>query len=821
MSLVPDRPDAQRAAHEQFSLQLRGVETRGFTVELRRKDDGQPIWIEIWAKPEPGGKYTRTMFLDVTDRVLMEREQARLAAENIYLREEIKSVHNFEEIVGQSPALLDVLEKVNRVAATDSTVLILGETGTGKELIARAIHSTSKRQDKPLIKINCAALPAGLVESELFGHEKGAFTGALTRRLGRFELAQGGTIFLDEIGELPPETQAKLLRVLQEREFERVGGSAPIRVDVRVLAATNRELLKAVHEKAFREDLYYRLSVFPLILPPLRDRKEDIPPLVLFLVNKFASRIGKRIEGVDKATMNRLVAYAWPGNIRELENVIERAVILANRPVLELAQDIFSPASTTVASPPEATLAGVERDHIAKVLAETQGVIDGPRGAAKILSLHPNTLRSRMKKLGIPRGPHSPRARSYHAWPATFRGCPRHIVSLRLTWDLCSTGASDLNDPNCRSLWPLCPLSFFASRAARQSRNARPWFKEKDVLKITELPGKVFKLEGDLRGPWVDESRSVCTAPLARHEQVHLDLGAVAFVDAAGAALLRELTAQGVAITQCKGFVAELLRSPTFPWTTVVQGVSTVSSEPLKGEECHHEEADLDRGRSQCGSESKLNSRGMQQDSGQLIGQDGSRQDGQDGQRQNESGQDGNRQDEGGQDGNRQDGEEIGAPPRPVGAAAEVRLEPKHPRAIRWMHWINFPVLAVMIGSGLLIYWANDVYALGPVHFFPDWFYRLLHLDHGLAVGMAYHFVFMWVFAINGACYVLYTFSSGEWRHLLPNRDTLREAWDVVLHDLKIRRPDCRAQVQWRPAAGLHRRDPDGRGLAPHGVGDL
>ena len=257
LSLVPKRPDAQRIAREQFAIQVRGAETRGVVVELQRKDDGKPVWIEIWAKPEPGGKYTRTMFLDVTDRVLMEREKARLAAENMYLQEEIKSVHNFEEIIGQSPALLDALEKVNRVAKTDATVLITGETGTGKELIARAIHSASPRRDKPLIKLNCAALPAGLVESELFGHEKGAFSGAISRRVGRFELANGGTIFLDEVGEVPLDTQVKLLRVLQEREFERVGGSHAIKVDVRVIAATNRDLVKSIREGKFREDLYY------------------------------------------------------------------------------------------------------------------------------------------------------------------------------------------------------------------------------------------------------------------------------------------------------------------------------------------------------------------------------------------------------------------------------------------------------------------------------------------------------------------------------------------------------------------------------------
>jgi transcriptional regulator with GAF, ATPase, and Fis domain len=287
----------------------------------------------------------------------------------------------------------------------------MGETGTGKELVARAIHSNSRRKDKPLIKVNCAALPAGLVESELFGHEKGAFTGAIARRIGRFELAQGGTIFLDEVGELPPETQAKLLRVLQEREFERVGGTASVRVDVRVLAATNRDLLKAVREKSFREDLYYRLSVFPLQIPPLRDRKEDIPALALFLIKKFASRIGKQIDGLDKETMRCLVAYSWPGNIRELENVIERAVILANGPKIELSPDMLAanllPSASQAADRDQiATLETAEKEHILGVLRQTGWVVGGPLGAARILALHPNTLRSRMTKLGIRRPPH-------------------------------------------------------------------------------------------------------------------------------------------------------------------------------------------------------------------------------------------------------------------------------------------------------------------------------------------------------------------------------------------------------------------------------
>jgi PAS domain S-box-containing protein len=413
MSFVPDTPDAQRRVREAFASVGRGTETGGVVLELRRKDDGRPVWVQWWSRPEPNGKYTRTVIVDITERVLMEQEKARLQQQNLYLQEEIKSDHNFEEIVGHSPALTAVLDNVRRVAATDATVLITGETGTGKELIARAIHSSSPRKDKPLIKINCAALPAGLVESELFGHEKGAFTGAIARRVGRFELAHGGTIFLDEIGELPADAQAKLLRVLQEREFDRVGGATSIKADVRVLAATNRDLLKAVREKTFREDLYYRLSVFPLQLPSLRDRKEDIPPLALFLVNKFAARIGKRIDGIDKATMRRLIAYAWPGNVRELENIIERAVILAASPTLEIGADVLpvdveAPAGEDQAAEQPGTLEAMEREHILAVLRRTGWVVEGSRGAAKILGLHPNTLRSRVKKLGIRRSPPDP-----------------------------------------------------------------------------------------------------------------------------------------------------------------------------------------------------------------------------------------------------------------------------------------------------------------------------------------------------------------------------------------------------------------------------
>lgn len=424
MSLVPKTPDAQRRAEEALAASRRGDETSGVVLELRRKDNGKPVWVERWSKPEPGGKYTRTMFVDITDRVLAEQERARLAAQNLYLQEEIKSAHNFDEIIGNSAALQEALDKVRRVANTDTSVLISGETGTGKELIARAIHSASHRRDKPLIKLNCAAIPGSLVESELFGHEKGAFSGAISRRVGRFELAQGGSIFLDEIGEVPLDVQVKLLRVLQEREFERVGGSEPVKVDVRVIAATNRNLLSAIREGAFREDLYYRLNVFPIALPPLRNRQGDVPLLVQFLVARFAARVGVRIESIGKATMERLERYRWPGNIRELENVLERAVILANGPTLEIEPEVFAAAAAehaAVADPQEAprppsdvaavasggespaieTLDSNQRGHILAALEKTGGVIDGPHGAAKILALHPNTLRSRMKKLGI------------------------------------------------------------------------------------------------------------------------------------------------------------------------------------------------------------------------------------------------------------------------------------------------------------------------------------------------------------------------------------------------------------------------------------
>lgn len=358
-------------------------------------------------------------------RALSEVEQLknRLHAENIYLQEEIQGQHNFGEIVGTSPALLAVLQELERVAPTDSTVLISGETGTGKELIARAIHDRSARKNHPLVKVNCGAISAGLVESELFGHVKGAFTGAIDRRTGRFELADGGTLFLDEVGELPLETQVKLLRVLQEGEFEPVGSSRTIKANVRIIAATNRNLADAAREGRFRSDLYYRLNVFPLHIPALRERQADITQLVLFFLSRFAKKFGKRMQGVSQETMQLLVDYPWPGNIRELQNVIERGVVLAQGPVLALdpgvlqTQHVADPlaaasaaASTTSGTPAPAitssspaTLEEMDRRHILTVLEQTRWVIEGAKGAARLLNLHPNTLRSRMKKLGIRR----------------------------------------------------------------------------------------------------------------------------------------------------------------------------------------------------------------------------------------------------------------------------------------------------------------------------------------------------------------------------------------------------------------------------------
>jgi transcriptional regulator with GAF, ATPase, and Fis domain len=334
----------------------------------------------------------------------LEGLRQRLQEENEYLRERAIAAEGFEDIVGESPALRNVLFQVEQVAPTDATVLLLGETGTGKELIARAIHAKSTRRGSPMVQVNCAALPPTLIESELFGHERGAFTGAASRKIGRFELAHRSTLFLDEIGELPLAMQAKLLRVLQEGEFERVGSSATHKVDVRVIAASNRDLAAAAREGTFRADLYYRLRVFPIELPPLRARKGDIPVLVWHCLAQLGHAIGKRIDRVPAAVMDRLVRYDWPGNIRELRNVLERAVILSPGPVLALGE-LDESRATLAATPADGggarTLEDVERQHILRVLASCGGRVRGRGNAAAVLGLNASTLYSRMKKLGI------------------------------------------------------------------------------------------------------------------------------------------------------------------------------------------------------------------------------------------------------------------------------------------------------------------------------------------------------------------------------------------------------------------------------------
>ena len=339
-------------------------------------------------------------FRQVVDRA------KKLSEEKLYLQDEIRTKYNFEEIIGESPALKAILEQVQTVAPTDSTVLILGETGTGKELIARAIHNLSDRRERTLVKVNCAAIPTGLLESELFGHEKGAFTGAIAQRIGRFELAHHGTLFLDEVGDIPLDLQSKLLRVLQEHEFERLGSTRTIRVDVRLVAATNVGLAQKVAHNQFRSDLYYRLNVFPVSIPPLRERREDIPLLVRYFAQKYARRMKKPIDAIPANAMTALTEYHWPGNVRELENFIERAVILSRGaelqiPLAELKQRTRSAAAVSQGG--LVTLEHAEREHIVRALGETNWVIGGPTGAAVRLGMKRTTLQSRMRKLGITR----------------------------------------------------------------------------------------------------------------------------------------------------------------------------------------------------------------------------------------------------------------------------------------------------------------------------------------------------------------------------------------------------------------------------------
>jgi len=324
----------------------------------------------------------------------------QLETEKAYLQEEIKLKYNHGNIIGQSEGIKYVLFKIEQIAASDTTVLVLGETGTGKELAVRAIHDLSLRKNRALIKVNCAALPSNLIESELFGHEKGAFSGAHTRRLGRFEIADGTTLFLDEIGELPLELQSRLLRVLQDGEFERLGGTRTLQVNTRIIAATNRNLKAEVDKGAFREDLWYRLNVFPITMPPLRDRSEDIPMLVDYYVKKISKRMGKPIKVISDNVMNALRTYHWPGNIRQLENVIERAVINSSGPKLRLADDLKTPPVKHLCTSHK-TLESVERDYIIQILEQTQWKIGGNKSASEFLGLNRSTLRARMRKLNI------------------------------------------------------------------------------------------------------------------------------------------------------------------------------------------------------------------------------------------------------------------------------------------------------------------------------------------------------------------------------------------------------------------------------------
>jgi PAS domain S-box-containing protein len=410
-SLAPDTPQAQKRVFDAFESIKRGIDTDGVVLELQRKDNGEQIFIQWWSRPDPSGDFTRTMFVDITDRVRAEQERQRLTEENRYLQEEIDSLHDFDGIIGQSPALARALQDVRSVAGTDASVLILGETGTGKELFARAIHSTSVRAAQPLISVNCAALPAALVESELFGHEKGAFTGATAKRVGRFALADGGTIFLDEVGELPLEMQAKLLRILQEGEFEPVGSSQTFKVDVRIVTATNRDLARAVDAGEFREDLYYRINVFPIAVPPLRERGDDVGILAQSLMERFAARYGRNLAPLTVAERQRLAAYPWPGNVRELINVIERAVITAEDGRANLARALPDdsgartgvPAATSGTILTQAQIQSLERENIEAALRRSEWRIAGTGGAADLLGMKPSTLSSRIKTLDLKR----------------------------------------------------------------------------------------------------------------------------------------------------------------------------------------------------------------------------------------------------------------------------------------------------------------------------------------------------------------------------------------------------------------------------------
>jgi formate hydrogenlyase transcriptional activator len=403
--LVPERFRGAHPGHRKDYGDRARVRLMGAGLELfgRRKDGSEfPVDIMLGPVETAEGRIVLSVIRDLTEKTKAEEALRRSEREKQYLEEELETDSRFEEIIGESLGLKRVLKHVETVAATDVTVLVLGETGTGKEVIARAIHQLSSRNHRTLVKLNCAAIPAGLLESELFGHERGAFTGAVDRKIGRLELAHEGTLFLDEIGDLPLELQPKILRALQEREFERLGSTKTIPVNVRLVAATNRNLAQMVADKEFRSDLYYRLKVFPILLPPLRERREDIPLLVNYFVDKHSRNLYRKIETVPPETMRALTRWDWPGNIRELENFIERAVILTKGPVLRapLAELEVKEEAT---SGGDSTLEAKERENILSVLRETKGRIAGPKGAAARLGLIRTTLNSKMKKLGIER----------------------------------------------------------------------------------------------------------------------------------------------------------------------------------------------------------------------------------------------------------------------------------------------------------------------------------------------------------------------------------------------------------------------------------
>jgi len=405
-SLAPDTDEARKRVVDALGTINRGEDALGKVLELSRYDNGEPVWIRWWSSPDPSGSFTRTMFIDISDLVHTKQENIKLEAQNTYLKEEIDQ-SAFGDIVGTSQPLARVLEEVAQVAPTEASVLILGETGTGKELIARAVFKNSSRADKPFIKVNCGALPDSLIESELYGHEKGSFTGATARRDGRFKLADGGTIFLDEIGDLPLQLQVKLLRVLQEGEFEPIGSATTHKVDVRVITATHHDLFQAVQDGEFREDLYYRLAVFPIELPPLRDRASDIPDLVQCFTRRLSKRLGRSVQNPSESDIQRLLAYGWPGNIRELQNIIERAIITSTNGQLNLVR-AFPETGTnaTVATDKIRTITEMEqleRANLKLALEQTNWCVSGEQGAARLLGMNPSTLNSRLKALNIKR----------------------------------------------------------------------------------------------------------------------------------------------------------------------------------------------------------------------------------------------------------------------------------------------------------------------------------------------------------------------------------------------------------------------------------